>query len=734
MFKNLFVKPSIKEDFGASIAVFLVAIPLCLGIAHASGAPLLSGIVSGIVGGIVIGLLSGSHLSVSGPAAGLTAIVIASLEDLQSLSSQGIKPFDAFLAALLVAGVIQIVLGVLKAGIIGSYIPTSIIKGLLAAIGIILILKQFPHVIGYDIEQFGVMEFALTPQDLENSAKVKEENTLTLFFHSLFYFNVGILSIGAGSIAFLILWEKFLAKKYPLFPSSLIVVVIGSLVNFLFGVFSPELSLEKSHLVQIPQLSSMGGLFEATGFPDFQSLSNPIIYRIGFVVAIVALLETLLSIEAIDKLDPMKRHTPVNQEMVAQGIGNSVSAFLGGLPITSVIVRSSVNLNAGAKTKYSSIMHGVFMLLFVLFLPFVLNKIPLASLAAILCHTGFKLTNPKLYMDLYKKGNAQFIPFIVTTIAIVLTDILIGVLIGTVVVIFFIIKDIFDSPAVSVLDTKGFTKVFLGENLTFLHKAGIGEKLKKIPHGNRVVIDGSKCIYIHQDILELLEEFYHQAGERKLQVEFFKVKGIKDKQTPVPQDINYLYRNLFEFNKEWVWEKKKIDQSYFSNMSKGQDPEFLLIGCSDSRVPINVVTKTDPGKIFEHRNIANLVKLDDPNIMSILECAVKDLKVKQIIVCGHYHCNGILTSMKKPQGILGEWLKPVIDLYHTHKEELEKDKKEPKFQEDKLTELNVLMQIENIKKIDFIQQSIQKNGYPLIHAWIYNIHTGFIEELSKNSG
>ena len=384
----------LKYDLPAGLAVFFVAVPLCLGIAHASGAPLISGLITGMLGGVITGLISNSQLSVSGPAAGLTAIAIAGIIKLGS--------FEAFLLATVFAGIIQILLGVFRVGFIANYIPSTVIKGMLSAIGLILIIKQFPHVIGYDIEEMGVEEFAVTAQDMNElykESKAAETNTFTIFMHPLNNLNRGVLFIGLVSLIFLVVWDRFFQKRYKALPGSLLVVLIGIAISYLLEHFLFSSPLGQDHFVNIPKLDSITAFLHVSKFPNWSVVSKYAVYSTAFTIAIVASIETLLSVEAVDKLDPQKRKTPANRELIAQGIGNTLAGLLGGLPMTAVIVRGSVNVSAGAQTKLATIIHGLLIVIAVVFLAPLMNLIPLACLAAVLIYTGYKLLVPQLVFE-----------------------------------------------------------------------------------------------------------------------------------------------------------------------------------------------------------------------------------------------------------------------------------------------------------------------------------------------
>ena len=494
---------SFPNDFASSIVVFLVAVPLCLGIALASNAPLFSGLIAGIVGGIVVGIASKSHLSVSGPAAGLTAIVAAAIATLPS--------YEAFLLAVVIAGIIQLILGFAKAGIIGDYVPNSVIKGMLAAIGLILILKQFPHLIGYDADYEGDQTFLQS----------NNENTFSSVFSSLKHIAPAAALIGIVCLLFYFLWEKLTAKSkgiIKIIPAPLIVVLLGIGINEAVKTGYPVYTVSGDHLVNIPEASSATEFFSFFTMPDWSHLLNGNVLVAGFTLALVASLESLLSIEAVDDLDPYQRVTPTNRELKAQGLGNLVSGLIGGLPVTSVIVRSSANVNAGARTKMSAIYHGVLMLGSVAFIPFFLNRIPNAALAAILIYTGYKLAKPSLFRAFYKKGWDQFLPFVITIVAILLTDLLKGVLVGIGVGLFFVIRSNFKT-AVFVVNDHNKYLFRLRKDVSFLNKPIIKNKLEKVPEGAAVLIDASRADFIDKDIIEVIEDFMIHAPLKDIRVE-----------------------------------------------------------------------------------------------------------------------------------------------------------------------------------------------------------------------
>ncbi|MDB5209818.1 MAG: SulP family inorganic anion transporter [Sediminibacterium sp.] len=494
------------SDLPASIVVVLVALPLCLGIALGSGAPLFSGIIAGIVGGIVIGVLSGSQLSVSGPAAGLTVIVATAILKLQV--------YEAFLLAVVIAGIIQLLFGFFRAGVIGDYVPNCVIKGMLAAIGFILILKQFPHLVGYDADFVGDETFSQGDQ----------KNTFSELLQAVKYITPSAIIIGAVSFLILIAWERKFIRKHKilhLIPGPLVVVLAGILINGYFTANHSPYALETKHLVSLPVANDIGSFFSFFTFPDIKFLNNPDVWVTAVTLAIVASLETLLGIEAVDKLDPLKRVTPSNRELKAQGIGNIISGLIGGLPLTSVVVRSSANVSAGAKTKVSAIMHGVLLLLCVMFIPALLNKIPLSALAAVLIFTGYKLAKVSLFKEFFQKGWDQFVPFVVTIAAILVTDLLVGIIVGIIVGLFFMVRSNFRSSVFVVNDQNRFLIRFR-KDVSFLNKPIVKKRLEDVPENAYVLIDATRADFIDKDVIEEVNNFLCHAHIKNIKVEIKK--------------------------------------------------------------------------------------------------------------------------------------------------------------------------------------------------------------------
>ena len=508
MFKHL------KSDLPASIVVFFVALPLCLGIALASGAPLFSGLIAGIVGGIVVGALSGSKIGVSGPAAGLAAIVLTAIGTLGG--------YENFLVAVVIGGVIQLIFGVLKAGIIGYYFPSSVIKGMLTGIGIIIILKQIPHFFGYDADPEGDFAFF----------QVDGENTFSEIFKSINNISLGSTVVGIVGLGILILWSNVLSKKgkiFQLIQGPLVAVVFG-IVYYILTDSTSKFGISSEHLVSVPVPDSFDSFLGQFSFPNFAAITNPQIWVVGFTIALVASLETLLCVEATDKLDPHKNVTPTNRELLAQGTGNILSGLIGGLPVTQVIVRSSANIQSGGRTKLSAILHGFLLLISVILIPTLLNKIPLSVLAAILLVVGYKLAKPALFKKMWDLGWKQFIPFTVTVVGIVFTDLLVGIALGLAVgIVIILIKSFQNSHFLHIEDKsdgKNRIKMTLAEQVTFFNKGAILNELDSLPENTYLELDVRKTIYLDNDIIEILEDFAVKAKERHIDIKIISERGI----------------------------------------------------------------------------------------------------------------------------------------------------------------------------------------------------------------
>ena len=505
--KNIFKE--FKSDLPASIVVFFVAVPLCLGIALASGAPLFAGIIAGIVGGIVVGIASGSHLGVSGPAAGLAVIVLSSIAAIGS--------WPAFLLAVVLAGIIQLIMGFAKAGFIAYFFPSSVIKGMLTGIGLLIILKQIPHALGWDKVTEGDDAFI----------QADGENTFSEIFKAINFVTPGAALIAVISIAILILWDQVLTKKHKIFGminGPLVVVFLGIAMFYFYQNGILNFSLAADQVVRIPVPENLAGFFGQFIFPDFSAITNFKVWEVAIVLAIVASLETLLCVEATDKLDPYKRVTPTNRELKAQGLGNVISGLIGGLPVTQVIVRSTANISFGGKTKISAIMHGFFLLISALTVASVLNMIPLASLAAILFLVGYKLAKPALFIQMYKLGWEQFVPFTVTVIAILATDLLKGIFVGLVVGIFYTLRHSYRNShhmkdVVTTEEGHEVHHLVLAEEVSFFNKASVIRDLEAIPANSKVIIDCTKSVSIAHDVVEIIQNYRNHAKLKNISVE-----------------------------------------------------------------------------------------------------------------------------------------------------------------------------------------------------------------------
>ena len=629
---------SIGKDLIAGTVVFLVALPLCLGIAHASGAPVIAGIISGILGGIVVGLLSGSHISVSGPAAGLAAIVLSQIQVLGS--------YQAFLLAVAISGILQIGLGVLRAGVLANYFPTNVIRGLLAAIGVILILKQLPHLVGHDTDYEGEMAFAQSDG----------RNTFSEITEALRAFLPGAALVGLSCIALLFVWGKSRLKK-SLFPAPLAAVLLGVAISELLRVSGSSWIIEQSHLVEVPVVGVNGqGWNTIFSMPDWSQWNNPKIYTAAITLAIVASLETLLNLEATDKLDPQKRVSPPNRELLAQGVGNVAAGLIGGMPMTSVIVRSSVNASAGARTRLSCITHGVLLTVCVFFIPTLLNHIPLAALAAILVATGFKLASPKLFVQMAKGGRAQFIPFAITVLAIVFTDLLIGVIIGLAVSLIFVLNSNFRRGMTIIKEEHVggiVNRVELANQVSFLNRSALMRTLSSFGPGEQVVIDARTTDYIDPDIYGLIQTFRdeiapahgvivsligfknHYQLEDHVQYVDVTTREVQDKLTParvlqVLKEGNDRFASGRRLQRDLI---RQVDAT-----STGQHPMAVVLSCIDSRSPAEILFDLGLGDIFSVRLAGNVLSR---KVLGSMEFACKVAGAKLILVLGHTSCGAV---------------------------------------------------------------------------------------------
>lgn len=720
---------NLKRDFPSGLAVFLVALPLCLGIALASGAPLLSGLVSGVIGGIVVGLISSSHTSVSGPAAGLAAIVLASITKLGG--------FEVFSAALLLAGVIQAIAGFLKTGIIANYIPSNVIKGLLAAIGILLILKQIPHALGYDTNHEDIFAFT----------QPNGENTFSHLFLSYQHLTPGAIIISITSIVIIVLWEKTSLKKLKYLPSSLFVVVIGILINELFRILFPAFYVSDHHLVSIPPVT-IQELFNFK-LPTWAAFSDYNVWMVALTLAIVASLETLLNLEAVDSIDPHKRESPPNKELVAQGIGNILAGIFGGLPVTSVIVRGSVNITSGAQSKLSSILHGVFLFVSILALSSFLNLIPLASLAAILIMIGYKLANAKLFKEMYYKGWKQLIPFAATIISIVLTDLLIGILIGLTVSIFYLLKSNYKNPFVleKVASYNDETvRIELPNQVSFLNKAVIKKTLLDIPMNTKVIIDARYANFIDNDVLEILKDFKEViAPERSIKLNMICLRNeyrlsdhiqftaVMDKQMQEQLTPAEILEFLKRGNERFVngKESEKFLKHQVSATSTGQYPMAVVLGCIDSMASPELIFDSNIGDLISIRIAGNIVNDD---IIGSLELSYKEIGTKLIVVMGHSNCGAVNAAMESLSfgniGSITSKITAAIRKENLHLKDLDKH---DKILKEKITLINTEHSVMEIyTRSPFLRAQIIDGKLGIVSAY-YDTASGRVDfnELEK---
>ncbi len=712
---------NLRYDLPASIVVYLVALPLCLGIALASGAPLLAGIISGIIGGILVGAISGSHSSVSGPAAGLAAVVSASIITLGG--------FELFSVALLLAGVLQLLGGVFKGGFIAAYIPTNVIKGLLAAIGILLILKQVPHALGYDPEHEDAFAF-IQPDG---------ENTISHLLGSSDHLNYGSIVISIIGMLILIGWNRIPFPALRKLPASLAVVVLGVGLNELFRSLAPALYIQGEHLVRLP-ITEISTLFNVH-LPSLDMLGNYQVWVVAFTIAIVASLETMLNIEAVDNQDPHKRESPPNRELVAQGIGNMAAGVLGGIPVTSVIVRSSVNLDSGARTKVSTILHGVLLLVSILTLTSVINRIPLAALAAVLIMTGYKLAKLALFKEMYRKGGSQFIPFMVTVVAIIFTDLLVGVLIGLAVAIFYLLRSNFRNPFIlQKHDTYNneTIRIELPNQVTFLNKATIKSTLWSIPENSKVIIDASKTDFIDDDIVEIIQTFRTVVapekgiklnllglkGEYELQeyIEFIDVldKRMRDELTP-----ERILAILKEGNQRFAdgnWSKKEFKHQVDAT-SGGQFPMAVVLSCIDSRTTPEVIFDSNLGELITIRIAGNIVT---DEIIGSMELSHREIGTKLIVILGHANCGAVNAAI---HGLGGGYVDLITGRIASSIEAVRQMEAPPQAAEallDAVCRWNAEhSKVETLRMSPFLSEQVRNGGLGVVSAY-YDTASGIV--------
>ena len=723
----------LQQDLVAGLVVFLVALPLCLGVALACGVPPVAGLIAGIVGGLVVGTLSSSHTSVSGPAAGLTAVVAAQVASLGSL--------EGFLLALVIAGVIQLLLGALRAGFIASFFPSSVIQGLLSSIGLILILKQFPHLFGHDPDPDGEMSFS----------QPDNENTFTELWQIFGDWHLGAATIGFFSLAVLIVWDKIRVPYLSKLPAPLVVVILGILAVELFRGMSETWAIGLDHLVVVPLVQDFKALANFMVHPDFSRWAEPAIWTAGVTLALVASLETLLNLEAVDKLDPQQRLSSPNRELLAQGAGNILSGLIGGLPVTSVIVRSSVNINAGGRSRLATIFHGLLLLLSVWLLPDLLGRIPISCLAAILLMTGYKLASPKVFLEMWRGGKYRFLPFMTTVVAILFTDLLIGVLVGLMVGLAFILASNIRRPLWRVIEKHHETELvrfLLANQVSFLNRGALCQALGSVPAGAHLLIDASQTVYIDPDVLEMICEFRdRKAPARGIQL---SLRGFRDR-FGFPDRILYAEHATQSIQEKMGWQEvldllaagnlrfrtgNRLSRDFNREVlatSGGQHPLAVVLSCMDSRSPAEILFDLGLGDILSVRVAGNVTS---PKILGSLEygCAVAGAKL--IVVLGHTQCGAIAAAvarvMAEPgseQPVLSINLEPIVkDICTAVAATRMRDKEPGQWPDssfgDRVARRNVLHSVHHILRDSAVIRQLVEAGKVAVVGALYDIVTG----------
>jgi carbonic anhydrase len=715
----------LKFDLVAATVVFLVAIPLCLGIALASGAPLFSGILSGIIGGIVVGGISGSHVSVSGPAAGMAAVVVTAIAQLGD--------FNSFLLALVLAGFIQIFIGAFRAGFVADYVPSNVVQGLLCAIGILLIIKQIPLAFTLSAD-FNELKTHL----LETTEEGLTISPLMALSHHL---NTGAMLITAVSLTLLIYFDNTKNRILKEIPAPILVVILGILLNEIFIWTDSTLVQDSPQLVNIPRTSNAEEFLAQLQFPNWHAYMNPKIYLYAFIIAVVASLETLLNFKAGEKLDKLRRRASSNQELIAQGLGNMTAGFIGGIPITSVIVRTSINIQAGSRTKLATILHGFFIFLAVLLIPSALNKIPLSSLAAILIYTGYKLNKPSIYLSIHRQGYDRFMPFIITVACIIAFNLLAGILIGLCASLFYILKSNSQTRIDIIKETYPngeANRIVLPQQMTFLNKAALLAELNSIPREAHLIIDARYSQYIDKEILELLEEFKFEAKNKQIAlnligfqddykihnyIDFINVTtyDVQTHLTP-SQVLNILKEgNLRFLHDTRIHRSNQMDVKYTAKM---QHPIAVVLGCIDSRVPVETIFDMTFGDLFCIRIAGNVVNDD---ILASIEYACNVVGAKLILVLGHTRCGAIQSACNGIEkghitGLLSK-IKPAIEAHpncsHCNGQDYQ-------FVTD-VTQINIANTLMHIyEQSDIIKDMINNEEIGMVGA-LYDVSSGAVQ-------
>lgn len=715
---------TLKDDISAGIAVFLVAVPLSLGIALASGAPPLSGLISGIIGGLIVSQLSGSVLGISGVAAGLTVIILAAIQQLG---------FNVFLLSVVLAGLIQVAMGVVRAGVIAYYFPSSVINGMLFGIGMILFLKQIPHAVGYDRDFEGDESFIQGDQ----------YSSFSELAHMLGSLSPGAVLISALSLASLLIWEFLVQKKHPalrLLQGGLVALLVGVLSNFLLAKFHPAWALSGAHLVNIPVFEHPSDILSQLYLPDFTRLFDPKVYWFALTIALLASLETLLAVEAVDKLDPYKRITPTSRELIVQGIGNICAGFIGGLPMTQLIIRSSVNIESGAKTRTSALIHGLLLLFTVIFIPTVFNLVPLASLASILLLAGYRLARPQVFENMYLAGWYHFIPFCATVLGLVLTNLLTGIAIGmAIALIAILIENYRASFYLRETQIGNKTVLRLSEQVSFLNKANVQRTLKQLPPGSEIVIDATRSKYIDYDIYEIIQNFRAEAKLKNIKLTIENLRGFgtlppletaraqtyDSQQALTPAGVLAI---LQEGNERFV-NNLKSNRNLLEQVNdtrKGQFPIAIILSCIDSRTSVELIFDQGLGDVFSARVAGNIVNDD---ILGSMEFACKLAGSKLIVVLGHSLCGAIKGACADVQldhltGLLQK-IKPAVS--RAREDFAGGNPPEQAALVQRVAERNVQLTVEQIRKQSPLLDGMAKAGDIGIVGAMYDVETGHVQ-------
>ena len=715
---------NLKCDISAGIAIFLIAIPLSLGIALASGAPLFAGLIASIIGGLIVAPLSGSALGISGAAAGLVILMLTEIETLG---------FTSFLLAVIFAGFFQILMGLAKMGSIAHYFPSSVVKGMLSGIGVIIFLKQIPHAVGYDSDYEGDLSF------FQND----NHSTFSELVEMLQFSSPTAIFITVISLAILIIWERPALKNSHFFQvlhGTLITIIVGVLINGFLQTHYPELALKESHLVNLPIAENASELFSQMHSPDFSQINNPAVYISALMLAFLASLETLLSIEAVDRLDPFRRVTKPNRELIAQGIGNISSGLLGGLPMTQVIIRSSINIQSGAKTKAAGFISGLFLFITVVFIPEWLNKIPLASLASILLVVSYKLTRPRVFKKMYRAGFYHFIPFCATILGLIFTNLFIGILIGLATALSSIVAENYKGAFYFRETRSGNKTIFrLTEHVSFLNKANLKRTFDNLPANSEIIIDATRSKYLDYDVFEVIRDFKKEAPIRNIQLTLENVRGFgvlppvenvrahtyETQQSLTPaQVLQILKEGNADFVNNLKSNRNLLEQ--INDTQQGQFPIAIILSCMDSRTSVELIFDQGLGDVFSTRVAGNIVNDD---ILGSMEYACQVAGSKLIVVLGHSHCGAIKGACAHVEldhltGLL-EKIEPAVKTVCTENHVTEIGHNEVLIQ--KVADKNVMLAVEQIKQRSRVLNDLLQAGKIDIVGGMYDIETGQVE-------